>query len=95
MEKQYYTYILTNAADRVLYVGFTSDLKGRVYQHKTKAVPGFTSRYNVEKLVYYETFDDVWAAIEREKQLKAGSRDDKVQLVRGMNPAWADLYETL
>ena len=95
MDAQYYIYILANAADRVLYVGVTNDLRRRVYEHRTKAVPGFTSRYSVTKLVYYEVCEDTYTAISREKQLKGGSRDAKVQLIRGMNPGWDDLYDSL
>ena len=95
MDAQYYIYILANAADRVLYVGVTNDLRRRVYEHRTKAVPGFTSRYSVTKLVYYEVCEDAYSAISREKQLKGGSRDAKVQLIRGMNPGWDDLYDSL
>ncbi len=84
MDAQYYIYILANAADRVLYVGVTNDLRRRVYEHRTKAVPGFTSRYCVTKLVYYEVCEDAYTAISREKQLKGGSRDAEVRLIRGM-----------
>ena len=86
MEKQYYVYILTNVADRVLYVGVTNDLQRRVYEHRENLGKGFTSRYNVHKLVYFEIFDDAYTAISRKKQIKAGSREDKVRLVREQNP---------
>jgi putative endonuclease len=79
----------------VLYVGVTSDLQKCVYQHRMKLVPGFTSRYNVSKLVYYEVADNPEAAIVREKQIKAGSRTKKMDLINSMNPQWQDLYETL
>ncbi len=95
MERHYYVYILTNAADLVFYVGVTNDLGRRVYEHKTKAVAGYSSRYNVNKLVYYEDYESAYEAISREKQIKAGSRADKVGLVRGMNPSWNDLYDSL
>jgi putative endonuclease len=95
MEKHYYAYILTNKRHTVLYTGVTSDLKKRVYQHRMKLVPGFTSRYNVNELLYYEVFDDAYTAISREKQIKAGSRAKKLDLINGMNPQWVDLYETL
>jgi putative endonuclease len=95
MEKHYFVYILTNKRHSVLYTGVTSDLKKRVYQHRMKLVPGFTSRYNVNKLLYYEMFDDAYTAISREKQIKAGSRTKKLDLINGMNPQWVDLYETL
>jgi putative endonuclease len=93
--KHYFVYILTNKRHTVLYTGVTSDLKKRVYQHRMKLVPGFTSRYNVNKLLYYEIFDDAYTAISREKQIKAGSRAKKFDLINGMNPQWVDLYETL
>ena len=95
MDKQYYVYILTNKRHTVLYTGVTSDLQGRVYQHREKLLPGFTSRYNVYKLVYYAVTDDVHAAITREKQIKAGSRRKKIDLINGMNPEWRHLYEDL
>jgi putative endonuclease len=95
MSKIYCVYILTNRHNTVLYTGVTSDLQKRVYQHREKMVPGFTSRYNVGKLVFYEVTDDVHAAIAREKQIKAGSRQDKIDLINDMNPGWRDLYEEL
>jgi len=88
-------YILTNKSHTVLYTGVTSNLGKRVHEHKTKIVPGFTSRYNVDKLVYYETTDDIQAAIAREKQIKAGSRQKKIALIESMNPEWKDLTEDL
>jgi putative endonuclease len=72
-----------------------SDLKGRVYQHREKLAPGFTSQYNVYKLVFYEVTDDVQAAMAREKQIKAGSRQKKINLIKSMNPEWRDLYDDL
>ncbi|MDQ7782515.1 MAG: GIY-YIG nuclease family protein, partial [Desulfomonilaceae bacterium] len=95
MPRQYCVYILTNRGNTVLYTGVTGDLKRRVYQHRHKLVPGFTSRYNVTKLVFYEITDDVNAAMEREKQIKAGSRQKKIDLVNAMNPEWKDLYDYL
>jgi putative endonuclease len=95
MDKQYYVYILTNRRHTVLYTGVTSDLHGRVYQHREKLLPGFTSRYNVDKLVYYDVTEDASAAITREKQVKAGSRRKKLDLINAMNPEWRDLYEDL
>ena len=95
VRKQYYIYILTNKLHTVLYTGVTSDLPKRVYQHRMKMVPGFTSRYNVDKLVYYEVADNPEAAILREKQIKAGSRAKKIDLINSMNPQWQDLHETL
>jgi len=95
MGKQYCVYILTNHHNSVLYTGVTSDLKKRVYQHRQKLVKGFTSRYKCFKLVFYEISDDILAALEREKQIKAGSRQKKIDLIREMNPEWRDLYEEL
>jgi len=94
-EKSYCVYILTNKRDKVLYTGITSDLKKRVYEHKTKIVEGFTQKYNVNKLVYYEMYKDVKEAIAREKQIKAGSRKKKVDMINAFNPEWRDLYEEL
>jgi putative endonuclease len=95
MPKTYCVYILTNQRHSVLYTGVTSNSKGRVYQHREKLVPGFTKRYNVDKLVFYEVADTAYAAISREKQIKAGSRSKKIDLINGMNPEWRDLYESL
>ncbi|MCI0706524.1 MAG: GIY-YIG nuclease family protein [Ignavibacteriae bacterium] len=94
-KKFYYDYIMTNKTNEVLYTGFTSDLPKRVYQHKHKLIKGFTSRYNLTKLVWYEVHEDVQAAIAREKQLKAGSRQKKLDLISAMNPEWRDLSEDL
>jgi len=76
----------------VLYTGVTKDLRERVYQHKERLVKGFTQKYNVEKLVYYERFSHIDEAIAREKQIKAGSRQKKIDLINGLNPEWNDLY---
>ncbi|UCG37685.1 MAG: GIY-YIG nuclease family protein [bacterium] len=92
MNKTYYVYILTNKWNRVLYVGVTGDLLRRVYQHREKQIPGFTSRYQLTKLVYFESFKDPTCAIEREKQLKAGSRKRKIHHVERSNPRWKDLF---
>jgi len=92
MSQQYYVYIMTNKNNRVLYTGVTNDLKKRVYQHKEKFVDGFTKKYNVSKLVYYEILEDPENAILREKQMKAGSRQKKIYLINAMNKEWADLY---
>ena len=91
----YFVYILTNTWHTVLYVGVTSDLKGRVYQHREKVLPGFTSRYNVWKLVYFETGYDVAGAIALEKQIKAGSRQKKIDMINTANSDWRDLYDEL
>jgi putative endonuclease len=95
MSSQYYVYIMTNQHNRVLYTGMTNDLQRRAYEHRTGRGGGFTSRYRVTKLVYYEIASDVNAAIAREKQIKAGPRQKKIDLIEGMNPEWADLYEDL
>lgn len=88
---KYYTYITTNKRNKVIYTGVTKDLVSRVYQHKHKLVRGFTSRYNVNKLVYYEEFDNPYQAIQREKQIKGGSRKKKIALIESMNKEWKDL----
>mgnify|MGYP001791620797 CR=1 FL=1 len=87
-----YFYILTNAHNQVLYSGVTSNLKERILQHRTKKYPqSFTAKYNINKLVYFETFESIGEAIRREKQIKAGSRKKKLDLINGINPEWADL----
>ena len=93
MEKHYYVYILTNKHNKVLYTGVTNDLQRRVYEHRKKLIAGFTKKYNVYKLVYYEETESIEAAILREKQIKGGSRQKKIDLIVGMNPQWRDLYE--
>lgn len=95
MNKKYFVYILTNKGNSVLYTGVTSNLKGRVYQHKNKMMDGFSKKYNVDKLVYYEIFDDPEYAILREKQIKAGSRQKKIVLINSINKGWIDLYEKI
>ncbi|NIO49944.1 MAG: GIY-YIG nuclease family protein [Candidatus Aminicenantes bacterium] len=82
---------MTNKLNSVLYTGVTSDLEKRVYEHKSKLVEGFTKKYNVNKLIYYEVFDDINDAIAREKQIKAGSRQKKIDLISSINPSWKDL----
>ncbi len=91
MDKQYYIYIITNKSNRVLYTGVTNDLKKRVYEHKNKLVKGFTSRYNVGKLVFYDACEDIESAILREKQIKGWLRRKKIALIESMNPEWRDL----
>ncbi len=86
----YFVYMMTNVTG-MLYVGVTSNLEGRVFQHKMKLIPGFTSRYNLTQLVYYEWTEDVVAAITREKQIKGWLRKKKVALIESMNPKWRDL----
>ena len=88
-------YILTNKRNGTLYVGVTSNLLKRVLEHKKGILLGFTKKYGLNTLVYYETSDDIRGAIQREKQIKAGSRKNKIKLIEAMNPSWNDLYETL
>ena len=95
MSRQYYVYIMTNKRNTVLYTGVTNNLRRRVYEHKEKLVDGFTKKYNLTKLVYYEIFQDPENAIMREKHLKAGSRQKKIDLINQMNKEWRDLYEQL
>lgn len=93
--RSYYVYILTNKNHTVLYTGVTSDLTRRVWEHKEKMHDGFTRWYNANKLVYCEAFNDVRDAIVREKQIKAGSRQKKIELINSANKEWRDLYEEL
>jgi len=95
MKKQGYTYILFNQRNGTLYVGVTSNLVRRVYEHKNKMADGFTKKHNVDKLGYYEIYDDIVSAIEREKQIKGGSRKNKIGLIESLNPEWTDLYEAI
>ena len=92
MEKQPAIYIMASQRNGTLYVGVTSNLVKRVWEHKSDLVEGFTRRYGVHMLVYYELLDSMEAAITREKQLKAGSRAKKLRLIENMNPGWNDLY---
>lgn len=94
-QKQYYVYIMTNFANTVIYVGVTDDIIRRAYEHKNKILKGFTSEYNINKLVYFEEYRDILSAINREKQLKAGSRQKKIDLIVKDNPKFNDLYEKL
>ena len=87
----YYVYILTNWNDSVMYIGVTNNLPKRLYEHRNHLVDGFTKKYNVHKLVYYEDTNDVYSALEREKQLKGWSRAKKNALVAKSNPTWTDL----
>lgn len=93
--KYYCVYIITNYKNTVLYTGVTGSLIGRIYYHKNKSISSFSSRYNLNKLVYFEVFEDVNLAIAREKQIKGGSRKDKIKLIEMKNPKWNDLYGTL
>ena len=95
MNKSFYVYILTNRANTVLYTGITNNLIRRVYEHKEKLVKGFTNKYNVTKLVYYEALGNVTSAIEREKQIKSWSRNRKLELINKSNPDWKDLYNEI
>ncbi len=93
--KSYYIYILASKRNGTLYAGVTHDLLRRVYEHKNNLVEGFTSRYNVHDLVYYEQTDDILSALSREKQLKRWKRKWKIELIEVVNPQWQDLYEEL
>ena len=88
-------YILANKLKTTLYTGVTSNITKRIFQHKNKFCEGFTTRYNCDQLVYYEIFDDKTNAIKREKQLKGGSRQRKIDLINNFNPDWKDLYSEL
>ena len=93
MNKKYaYIYILTNKSNNVLYIGVTSDLKKRIWEHKNKVVDGFTKKYNLDKLVYFETGENIESAIEREKQLKNWHREWKFNLIKIQPPEFKDLY---
>ena len=91
--KTYWVYILASRKHGTLYVGITSDLTGRVYEHRNGITPGFTSKYGVHHLVYFETFEIIDDAIKREKQLKRWRRDWKTNLIERSNPGWVDLYD--
>jgi len=90
-----WVYILASGRNGTLYTGVTSDLIGRVYQHRTDAVPGFTARYRVHDLVWFEAHDEITAAIDREKHLKTWKRAWKVELIEATNPTWRDLYDEI
>ena len=92
--KQYFVYILTNNSG-ALYVGFTSNLKNRIWEHKNKVVKGFTEKYNIDKIIYFEQSENVHSAIQREKQIKGWSRKKKIALFEKENPEWRDLYDEL
>ncbi|MFA7658206.1 MAG: GIY-YIG nuclease family protein [Candidatus Gastranaerophilaceae bacterium] len=95
MEKKSYIYILTNYEQTTLYIGVTNNLVRRTFFHKEKINKGFSQKYNLTKLVYYEIFSDITQAIAREKQLKGGSRQKKIDLINKFNPNWDDLYESI
>jgi putative endonuclease len=90
-EYKYYVYILTNWNNKVMYVGMTNNLERRIMEHKNKLIEGFTKKYNVTKLVYYEVFDDIKLCIEREKQIKSWRREKKNKLVEKVNPKWEEI----
>ena len=95
MEKKFYVYILASKKHGTLYIGVTSDLKRRIYEHKEGACEGFSKDYSVKTLVYYEVYDDAENAIHREKRLKKYTRDAKIKLIEKDNSNWNDLYEVL
>ncbi len=90
--RQYCVYIMTYKPNTVLYTGVTNDLQRRVHEHRSGSTPGFTKRYNLTKLVFFECGTDIHTALAREKQIEGGSRRDKLALIESMNPAWKDLY---
>lgn len=87
----YYVYILTNKYNKVLYVGVTNNIERRICEHRSKLIAGFTKRYNIDKLVYFEYTENVYSAIEREKQIKGWTRKKKNELITSVNPEWSDL----
>lgn len=91
----YYVYIMANQNRKVIYIGITDDLERRVYEHKNKLLDGFTKKYNLTKLIYYEHTNDVNAAIQREKQIKKWRREKKDKLIASFNPEWKDLSESI
>jgi len=93
--KQYYVYFMANMTNVALYIGVTSDIKRRVFEHKNKLVKGFTEKYDIDKLVYYEIYNDPENAIFREKRLKGSPRARKNKLVEPFNPQWLDLYDQI
>ena len=90
-----YVYLMTNKNNTVIYTGVTSNLTKRIYEHREGLIDGFTKKYNIKKLVYYEIADDIESAIAREKQVKAGSRKKKIELIKSMNPEFKDLYDEI
>ena len=91
----YYVYILASRKDGAIYIGVTNDIVRRIYEHRIKAVPGFTSRYNITRLVWFEIYDDPTSAISREKEPKKWKRGWKTELIESQNPRWEDLYESI
>jgi len=95
LKEQFYVYIMSNHKDGTLYIGVTSDLPARVFEHKNELIEGFTKKYHLHNLVYYEVYEDAYSAIAREKQLKKWKRDWKIKLIEKMNPRWKDLYSDI
>jgi len=95
MNKKGYTYIITNKNNTTLYIGVTSDLVRRIWEHKNKVVEGFSKKYNLEKLIYFECFEDIETAINREKYLKGKKKAYKINLIETMNKDWKDLYSDI
>ena len=91
----YYVYILASRRDGAIYVGVTNDIVRRIYEHRTKVIQGFTSKYNITRLVWFEIYEDPISAISREKELKKWKRAWKVELIEAQNPQWNDLYESI
>ena len=95
MEKRFWTYILASRFNGTLYIGVTSDLVKRIWEHKNKIVEGFSQKYDLDKLVYYEVHENAESAIKREKRLKKWDRKWKIELIQKQNPDWQDLFETI
>jgi putative endonuclease len=95
MKEKFYVYVTASLHNRVLYIGMTSDLTKRIWEHKNKVVKGFSKTYNVDRLVYFETYDDAENAIKRERNMKEWKRQWKIDLIEKENPNWNDLYETI
>ena len=95
MHRQPAIYLLTNKPHGTLYTGVTSNLVKRIWEHKNKVIRGYSARYNLTRLVCFELFEEMYEAISREKQIKAGSRGKKLELIESMNPEWRDLYREI
>ena len=95
LKRQYYTYILANRKRGTLYIGVTNSLLNRGWQHKNNLIKGFTSKYNVHRLVYFDSYPTISEAIKREKQLKHWKRQWKIELIENVNPEWKDIYDEL
>jgi len=95
MDRKPAVYLITNRPNGTLYTGVTSDLPGRIWQHKNKTMKGFSYKYNLTILVYFELFEGMYEAISREKQIKAGSRKSKIKLIESINSNWKDLYPNI